>query len=279
MTYGILRPASSLPLGTVITAPIGPTPAEQAALTPDLYVAAVRWFGEIAPPAILAAKARCYGWSIFAKHSPEEEAQHVADFAAVEAYEALTPEERNALAVFPTAEVDALLAECPRCFEVMSAAEDAECPSASCVAFQAYAAEHQHDPPEVLWASFPGLGGGALGIQDAADVPFSDLLVEPTAEMRVQDAADRAEHARIIAADEAARTAGPDDEAGHVRPEDAAIAARIRAARERLDIEYRRDEAFAGDGPTLTDAERETWTRHHPGEVIDTYGVIARSTT
>lgn len=56
------------------------------------HLAAARlYFGDDAPADVLAAKARCYAWRPFAKHTDEERAIAKADAAKCDAYEAARP--------------------------------------------------------------------------------------------------------------------------------------------------------------------------------------------
>lgn len=47
-----------------------------------------RYFGETAPEFVIDAKARCYAWRPFAKHTEGERAEHRADLLACDTYEA-----------------------------------------------------------------------------------------------------------------------------------------------------------------------------------------------
>ena len=46
------------------------------------------YFGADAPADVLAAKARCYAWRPFARHTDEERAAHRRDVETCDAYEA-----------------------------------------------------------------------------------------------------------------------------------------------------------------------------------------------
>lgn len=49
---------------------------------------ALRYFGQSAPEFVIDAKARCYAWRPFAKHTEEERAEHRADLLTCDTYEA-----------------------------------------------------------------------------------------------------------------------------------------------------------------------------------------------